>query len=445
MATATPPAAALERVIGLRALTASAVNMTIGSGIFALPAVIAGILGPAAPIPYFICALAMALVVLCFAEAGSRVHRTGGAYAYAEAAFGPFIGALTGVLLYVGTGALASASVMNIFATTLAVISPPLGEPWPRGIIMAVTYGALAYLNILGARPGVRAMEVFSIGKILPLVALAAVGVFFMHPQNFSIGALPNRIDLGRACVVLVFAFLGFESALSPSGEVKDAHHSVPRAVLYALGIVTVLYLSIQMVAQGVLGAQLAAEKDAPLAATAAAVMGPFGMKLMLLGALLSTFGYLVGDALTNPRTLFALAENRILPGALGSVHPRFRTPWIACATHAVLCFLLAVSGTYVGLIVAASFCILIVYMMIAISVIQLRKLGVHADGEPFVVPGGLLVPGFAILVVGYIAANSKLVEMIGAGVAIVLGTLLYYLPRMLGGRGASARAPVEG
>ncbi|HVP71080.1 MAG TPA: amino acid permease, partial [Gemmatimonadaceae bacterium] len=77
--------------MGVRALTASAVNMTIGSGIFALPAAIAALIGAAAPIPYFVCAFAMAMVVLCFAEAGSRVHRTGGAYAYAEAAFGPYI------------------------------------------------------------------------------------------------------------------------------------------------------------------------------------------------------------------------------------------------------------------------------------------------------------------------------------------------------------------
>jgi len=445
MATATPPAPALERVIGVRALTASAFNMTVGSGIFALPAQIAVLIGAAAPIPYFVCAFAMAMVVLCFAEAGSRVHRTGGAYAYAEAAFGPFVGALTGALLYVGSGALASASVINIFATTLAVIAPALGHPVARALIMAATYGGLAFLNIRGARPGVRTMEVFTLGKLIPLVVLAVAGLFFMHPANFAMPAMPTTSELGRACVVLVFAFLGFESALNPSGEVKDPNRTVPRGVLYALVLVTALYLSIQMVAQGVLGGRLAQETAAPLAATAGVVMGPLGARLMLVGALLSTFGYLTGDALTTPRTLFALAENQVLPPVIARVHPRFRTPWIACITHAALSFVLAVSGTYLSLIVAASVAILLVYIVIALGVLRLRRLGVRTGGDPFVVPGGPVVPVLAVIVVGYIALQAQRAEWLGTLITLVLATLLYGFSLIMRGRGASAGAPVEG
>ena len=425
--------------MGVRALTASAVNMTIGSGIFALPAAIAALIGAAAPIPYFVCAFAMAMVVLCFAEAGSRVHRTGGAYAYAEAAFGPYIGALSGALLYAGSGALAGASVINFFATTLAVIHPFFGLPVVRALVMASTYGGLAFLNIRGARPGVRTMEVFTLGKLIPLLSLAILGLFFMHPANFAMPAMPSGGVLGRACVVLVFAFLGFESALNPSGEVKDAHRTVPRGVLYALALVTLIYLTIQMVAQGVLGPQLAKETSAPLAATAGVVMGPFGAKLILLGSLLSTFGYLTGDALTTPRTLFALAENGVLPSALAKVHPRYRTPWIASITHATLSFLLAVSGTYLKLIVVASVAILIVYMVVAIGVLRMRAVGIRADGEPFVVRGGWTVPVLAVIVVGYIAAQAQPAEWMGAGVTLVLATLLYLARPLWGGH---ERAP---
>ena len=261
--TPAPVEGALERVMGVRALAASAFNMTVGSGIFVLPAVVASMIGAAAPIAWVICAVAMALVVLCFAEAGSRVSRTGGAYAYATAAFGPLVGTIAGALLYVGAGVLASASVMNIFARTLSVIVPALGADVPRAAIMALTYGGLAWLNIRGAKPGVRTMELFTLGKLIPLVGLAVGGVFFIHPEHLAMPVLPPTHDLGRACVVLIFAFLGFENSLSPSGEVKDAHRTVPRGVLLALGLVTALYLIVQMVAQGVLGPQLANERAA--------------------------------------------------------------------------------------------------------------------------------------------------------------------------------------
>ena len=441
MATSQSPGAdgSLERVMGVRALTASAFNMTVGSGIFVLPAVVAGMIGAAAPIAYFICAFAMAMVVLCFAEAGSRVHRTGGAYAYATAAFGPYIGTLAGALLYVGAGVLASASVMNIFAGTLGVMVPELGAPVSRAIIMAVVYGGLATLNIRGAKPGVRTMEIFTLSKMIPLVTLAVVGVFFMHPANLVIPALPPAHDLGRACVTLIFAFLGFESALCPSGEVKDSHRTVPRAVLYALVLVTVLYLSVQMVAMGVLGPQLARETAAPLAAVAGIVFGGMGSKLMLLGALLSTFGYLTGDALTNPRTLFALAENGVLPPWLSSIHRTYRTPWMSIGTHATLAFTLAVTGSYRSLIIMANVAVLVWYGVVAAGVIALRARDVRQDGEPFLVPFGPVIPVLAILVLGYLLLQATPIEWVGTLITLGLATALYVLSRYMRRRGTPA------
>ena len=215
-----PPAGPpLERVMGVRALTASSFNMTVGSGIFVLPAAVAAIIGAAAPVAYLICAVAMALVVLCFAEAGSRVARTGGAYAYAAAAFGPFVGAMTGALLYAGAGVLASAAVMNVFVGTLTVLVPALNTPVVRVTIIALVYAALALLNIRGSKPGVRTMEIFSLGKLLPLLVLVVVGSFMMQGDNLVIPSLPPVSDMGRASVMLIFAFLGFENALNPGEQ----------------------------------------------------------------------------------------------------------------------------------------------------------------------------------------------------------------------------------
>lgn len=413
--------------MGVRQLAASSFNMTVGSGIFVLPAVVALALGPAAPIAYLLCAPAMALVVLCFAEAGSRVSRTGGGYAYATAAFGPYIGALAGALLYAGAGVLASAAVMNVFVNTLGVIAPPLTAPAARVALMAVAYGGLAFLNVRGAKPGVRTVELFSLGKLIPLVGLAVVGVFAMHPANLAIPALPKAAVLGRSCITLIFAFLGFENALNPSGEVKDSHRTVPRAVLLALGLVTVLYLTIQMVAQGVLGSQLATETAAPLAAVAGIVFGPVGRTIILLGTLISTFGYLSGDVLTSPRALFALSEDGVLPPWLSRVHPRFRSPWLAILMHAALAFTLASTGTFASLIVVANVAVLIMYATVCLGVIALRRKDVRADGDPFVLPLGPVIPLLAVVVLGIFLTSAQPIEWEATGIMLVLATALYY------------------
>jgi len=401
----------LDRIMGVRALAASSFNMTVGSGIFVLPAAVAAIIGAASPVAYIICAIAMALVVLCFAEAGSRVSRTGGGYAYALLAFGPFVGTLTGALLYGGAGVLASAAVMNVFVYTLIVLFPGLGNPIVRVAIMAIVYGGLTLLNIRGTRPGVRAVELFSLGKIIPLLLLVAVGLFAMEGENLVIPALPPAQDIGRACIMLMFAFFGFENALSPSGEVKDPHRTVPRAVLLALGLVTVLYLTIQMVASGVLGPRLADERAAPLAAVAGVLFGTPGKTLILAGALISTFGYLSGDALTSPRSLFAFAEDGVLPRWLASVHPRFRTPWLAIATHGVLTFTLASTGSFAALLVVANVSILLLYALICLTVLQLRRKNVRTSGDPFVVPGGPVVPILATAVLVWLLSTATLRE----------------------------------
>jgi amino acid transporter len=225
---------------------------------------------------------------------------------------------------------------------------------------------------------------------------------------------------------MLIFAFLGFENALNPSGEVKDSHRTVPRSVLLALALVTVLYLAIQMVAAGVLGPRLATETAAPLAAVAGVIFGSAGSTFILIGTLISTFGYLSGDALTSPRALFALAEDRVLPPWLASVHRSFRTPWLSITTHAVLAFTLASTGTFATLIVVANVAILIAYGVVCVGLFPLRRKNVRAGGEPFIAPGGPVVPIAATAVLVWLLSTATGAEWRATGITLVLATALY-------------------
>src|SRR5947207_10598367 len=175
-----PPAvadAALVRAIGVRRLTASIVNVTVGAGIFVLPAIVAARLGAAAPIAYLVCAALMALIVLCFASAGSRVSLTGGLYAYVEVAFGRFVGFLAGVLYWL-MASFAVASVASAFAGSIGVLWPAAGSGIGRALLLALLFSILAVVNVRGVSVGARLVEAITAAKLIPLVVFVVAGVW---------------------------------------------------------------------------------------------------------------------------------------------------------------------------------------------------------------------------------------------------------------------------
>ncbi|MDQ2768734.1 MAG: APC family permease, partial [Gemmatimonadota bacterium] len=261
--TAPPHAPTLERALGVRALAANIVNTIVGSGIFVLPAVVAAILGPAAVIAYIVCAALVALFGLCFAEIGSRVHASGGAYAYVEAAFGPYVGFSAGLLLGCAE-MVASAAVATIFVGSLSALLPGRGGAVGRAALLILLYTVMAIANVRGVRTGARLMELLTASKLIPLALLIVAGLFVLHPAFLRWTGVPPLADIGRASLVLMFAFTGVEGPLTSSGEVKNSAYTVPRAVLLSLSTVALLYAGLQIVSQGVLGPALATTTDAP-------------------------------------------------------------------------------------------------------------------------------------------------------------------------------------
>jgi APA family basic amino acid/polyamine antiporter len=430
--TAPPGEPTLVRALGVRALAANIVNTIVGSGIFVLPAAVAAILGPAAIIAYIICASLVALFGLCFAEIGSRVHVSGGAYAYVEAAFGPYIGFSAGLMLGVAE-MVASAAVATIFVASLVALLPGGGGAVLRVVLLVVLYAALATVNVRGVHAGARLMELITAAKLIPLAVLVIAGMFVLHPSYLKWSALPSLADIGRASLVLMFAFTGVEGPLTSSGEVKDPARTVPRALLLGLSAVALLYAGLQVVSQGVLGPGLATATDAPLGAVAEQALGGPGRTMILLAAIVSTLGYVSGDMLASPRLLFAFARDGLLPAQLRAVHPRFRTPHIAIIVYAALSCAVALSGSFRVLAVLSAFGILLVDLACCLSVLELRRRDVHAEGVPFRAPGGPIVPIVASAVVVWLLASAPVSEFLAVAAVLVVSTSLYVLrPRKL-------------
>ena len=421
--------ASLVKSIGTFGLAAGIVNVTIGGGIFRLPADMAATLGPTAPVAYLLCALAMGLIVLCIAEAGSRVSLTGGPYAYVGVAFGPFAGFLAGFLLWIVL-TFVMAAVATVLMASLGALVPAVSSRGASTAVLVIIYGVFAAINILGVSRGSAANTLLTIAKILPLLLLIAGGLFAIDSANFVISEPPPVSTLARSSILLIFAFAGIEAALVPGGEMKNPARTVPAAILIAMVTITVLYAALQFVAQGVLGPALATAKQSPLADAAGVAMGGWARNVLLVGAVVSMLGHAGAAILVAPRTLFAFARDGFLPSSLARLHPVHRSPVAAIVLQCAIVLVLATTSTFERLAVLANLATLVVYGMCCIATWQLRRRDIQGGGIPFKVPAPTLVIILACLVIGWMLTSVTLAEWGAFAIALTAAAVIFALRR---------------
>ncbi len=364
----------LKRVVGVSGLALTIVGMTIGAGIFALPAIVGIELGAFAIFVYIFCGIMLATIMVCYAEIGTRITTTGGSYAYVEAAFGDFAGFVVNWLFVFGWSILGNAALMNIIADSLAVIYPVFLNPWLRGLFFFILLGFMVVVNIWGTKQGVAVVKLLTIIKLLPLFGIIIFGFSKIDPANLQWEHLPSIKIFGNTALILFFAFASFESALGASGEIKNPKRTVPLGILLGGLLVLIVYLLLQTVTQGILGSQMAAYKDAPLAAVAEKIVGSVGGTLLLVTAAISCFSSVSADVLNTPRLLFAGANDGFFPKFLGKVHPKYATPYWAIVVFASLIFIFSISGGFKQLAILASAVILLIYLAVILATIKLRQ-----------------------------------------------------------------------
>jgi amino acid transporter len=420
--------------VGPWALAAGIVNTVVGAGIFPLPGSLAACVGVYAPLAYLVCAIAVGAVAICFAEGGSRVPTSGGPYGTIEASFGPLPGFLAGMFLWV-SDVLACGGVSAALADVAAGVLPASTRTIAHAAIIVSVVGGTAWINLRGVAHGARLVSAATVVKLVPLAVFLVVGATAVRTSNFaSAGPLDAR-GLGRALILALYAFNGMETPLGASGEVAIPARTIPRALGMAMPAVTLLYVGIQLVATGILGASLAGS-SAPLAEAMGRV-SPGLRLLMLAGTALSMLGWLGSNLLGSPRLLFAFARDGILPRALGRVHPRSHTPHVAIAVHACVAIALALSGTFAELAVLAALTTALVYIGGCAAAWRLSRLGVANAGEPlrFRRIGIPAVIGI-LSMLGFIALATR--AEIGGLFVLTVGCVILYWARMRMGMRAS-------
>jgi APA family basic amino acid/polyamine antiporter len=416
------------RGIGPWALTAFALNITVGSGILGLPARLQALVGNYSIAVIVVCGLVIALIALCFAEIGSRFDRTGGPQLYASIAFGPGVGFTVGWLLWISRiGTCAAGSNLLIDYGTLLV--PQLGQPGARAGTISMLVLAYTWINVRGIRQTAAVSTAFTVSKLVPLVAFAIVGLFFIEPERIQLGSLPPVTDLSTAVLLAGFAYFGFDATTVLAGEVRNAPRSVPFAIVLSVCTVMLLYSLIQLVCVGTLPTLAASER--PLADAATVLVGPWASVAVALTAVISCAGVFGASMTPGTRLLFAMADQRQLPAALAHIHGRFHTPVLAILVTAAAAWVLAVSGSFIYLVKVTLIARVSVYTITCVTLPIFRRRA-NLAAAAFKVPAGPIVAyGCAVLCVLGLA-NSSMRELFDVALAVLIGLTVFGLTRFV-------------
>ena len=269
-------------------LVAIAINGIIGAGIFGLPAKVFALIGAYSLIAFVVCGGVVTLFILCFAEVSSRFDETGGPYLYAREAFGPTVAFEIGWLIWLAR-LTAFAANCNLLVAYLGYFLPAASNPFWRASIIIAVVAVLATINVAGIRQATIVSNLFTIGKLIPLIIFVAVGLFFLNPQAFALGPRPAGGPFSQSVLLLIYAFTGFEMAVIPAGEVRDPKKNLPRALLIAIGVVAFLYILVQIVCVGTFPELAQSQK--PLADAGMRFMGAAGGAIISVGAIISITG----------------------------------------------------------------------------------------------------------------------------------------------------------
>lgn len=428
------PRPQLLRGIGFIGAAVLVINSVIGSGIFAMPAVVAARAGAWSPWLFLVVGLLMLTVVMTFAELASYFKDSGGPVLYTTTAFGPLTGFVTGWTLII--------SRMTAFAANAMILVMYVGELWPwfgrgagRSLLIVAVSSLLTFVNYVGVKSSMRTMAALTFLKLTPILLLIVLGLQHVSGATLFPRGVPEIDDFGSALLLLIYPFVGFESATVLSGETRSPKATIPRALIRTQLAIGVLYFLVVLVYIAVLPD---ASAGATLIDLGRALMGPAGVALILLAAVFSVAGNLASIMLAVPRLTFSLSTQKLLPAWFGEIHPRFATPGHSILLFGALGLLLTLSGTFIWVAAASSLTRLITYVLCICALPRVRRKAAAEDrAAAYRVRGGYTIPLIGLALSTWIAAQSELRAWLVTAVLLLAGLVLYRLaaPRRAGER----------
>jgi len=421
------PEADLVRGIRRWDLVAITINGIIGAGIFGLPSKVYSLIGTYSLIAFVVCALVVALIILCFAEVSSRFEETGGPYLYAREAYSPAVAFEVGWLIWLAR-VTAFAANCNLLINYLSFFWLSATNPFWRASVIVLVVTGLAIINLLGIRQAAIVSNIFTVGKLVPIIIFIAAGLFFLNPAAYEFGPGPTTGAFSQSVLLLVYAFTGFEMATIPAGEVRDPQRNLPRALLIAILVVAILYIMIQVVCVGTLPGLAQSQK--PLADAGSQFLGVAGGAIISAGAIISITGNLNILLLSGSRLPFAMAEQKQLPEFIGSVHRKFFTPWVSILITAGIMLFLTLKSSFVAALTISAIARLFTYAAtcLALPIFRARR---ETPAALFRLPGGTVIAILSLLLIVWLLLNATLQEAKVSAIAAGVGLLIYFVHRL--------------
>lgn len=419
----------LQRRIGLFGATASGVGIILGAGIYVLVGEAAGLAGNGVWLAFLVAALLVAGTSLSYAELTSMLPEAGAASTYAQAAFGRRVGFVTG-WMDASENAIAAPAVALGFSSYLAALTG-----WDGTIIAVVLLVGCAATVLAGVSQTIGVATAFALIEASGLVVVIVVGLPYLGDVNLLKvhGGIPG---LFGASALVFFAYIGFEEMASLSEEVKDPTRNIPRAMLAASAISTVLYMLVAAVSVSVVPWERLAEADGPVAlVTRIAVSDRAGDALSLL-ALFATFNTVLLILATGPRVMYGMARRGMLPPVMGTVWTARGTPSVAILITTAVAIAFVLTGDIGFVAQVSNFAVFTLFVVVNGAVIRLRMrrpelvrpFRVRPSTGPVPLPAVLGLVG-AIGLTAFMDRTALLVGFGGLALGVVLSFVLVPRP----------------
>ena len=409
--------AAPVRAIGIGGAILIASNGMVASGIFSLPGKLDAAVGMFAPILLLLllAALGFGCIALSVADCARHFDSSGGPMRYVGTAFGRFPGFLTGWLNFIARASSQAANA-NILALTSAALFPVAGSAAARAAIITLLFAALTALNIVGVRKAIAALGGMTLLKLAPLLVLV-VAAFATYGAGPAL-VMPPLADTASVSLIALYAFTGFESGAVAAGETRDPKRTVPRALVGTVMAVGLLYVLVQWA----YSASSPVSSETPLLDLATRIGGPLAGFALALTVLVSVIGNLGASMLGSPRITVGMGEERMLPARFAAISPRFGTPAFSILFYGVFALFLALSGSFIFLVVVSTLARLASYFGCVLAAPRLDRL----FAAPRSWPRRLAFPAIAAALCIGAASQSSGKEWRSLAALVAVGAVLY-------------------
>jgi amino acid transporter len=399
------------------------IGAIVGSDIYIVPGLVAGLIGPSGIVVWIIGGAFAMVLAMVFGYCSYYVPNAGGSFAFVSVAFDDFYGFIAGWSMCIAE--VIALPVFAIVFTNYLQYFIPLSY-WVQLLVRIIFIVVLTTINIVGVKAAGRLNDVLTLAKLTPLLLIIFLGVgsILLRPSllgNYTPLAPVGLNNFGAVFVLIFWAYAGFELGSLPSSEVVDPKKNIPRAMITGMAIVMFFYVMTNFTVFGVVNWAQLSKSPIPLILVSTVLLGIVGAVITGFGALASVSGTDETEVMETARLIYAMSSDGLLPKALGKVHPRFKTPYVAIIFEAVIALALMPFSGISTLISFAVFNLGVCYLLVCLALSVLKKSGEHG------LRGQNILPWLGVGVSLYLLYSTSLLDKV-VGLAVVLLGIPIYL-----------------